>query len=261
MPISLANTGSLLIIIAVICLTIGYVFGWMISSIQHGKEDKKDADVEKNGASPAAAETAEEIKPVSVAASDLGAGLLRLRQGVNADELLVDISGKTWSDASSLSMGDRAEIESALRKTAQWMGLTYQLGEPAPAPIVPAQAAAAAPVVKMAEANEAPRQASVIAGVTNAIADALQPVVKKDAPLSIVQQIDEIFQAMMAGTPYETQKIYLVEDPKKGVIVRVGNDIYEGVNAVPEGEIKKMLRTAVAEWERRQELNRRRQAV
>ena len=28
---------------------------------------------------------------------------------------------------------------------------------------------------------------------------------------------------------------------KKGVIVRVGTDVYEGVNAVPEGEIKKML--------------------
>ncbi|HMN62453.1 MAG TPA: hypothetical protein PJ988_18960, partial [Anaerolinea sp.] len=115
--------------------------------------------------------------------------------------------------------------------------------------------------VEVPEVGQASRQASVIAGMTNALADVLQPTVKKEAPLSIVQQIDEILQGMLAGTEFEGKQVYLAEDPKKGVIVRVENDTYEGVNAVPEGKIKTLLRTAVTEWERRQELNRRRQKV
>ena len=161
----------------------------------------------------------------------------------------------------SLTMDARTQIESALRQTAGWMGLTSQLGEPAPAvaPAVVSPVAEAA--VEVPEVGQASRQASVIAGMTNALADVLQPTVKKEAPLSIVQQIDEILQGMLAGTEFEGKQVYLAEDPKKGVIVRVENDTYEGVNAVPEGKIKTLLRTAVTEWERRQELNRRRQKV
>ena len=67
---------------------------------------------------------------------------------------------------------------------------------------------------------------------------------------------------MLAGTPYENKKIFLTEDPNEGVIVRVDNEVYEGVDAVPEGEIKKIaagprLRNGNA----RQEISRRRQTV
>jgi len=251
MPASLADSGSLLVIIAIICLTIGYVFGWLISSMQRGKEEKREVEVVDDAPAEKPAEA-----PAVVAEAP---SILRVRQGETAEDLVVQIGDKTFGAAGSLSVDDRTQIENALRRTADWMGLAYQLGEPAPA----AAAAVVSPVVEgvvaVPDASQTPpRQASVIAGMTNALADALQPTVKKEAPLSIVQQIDEIFQGMLTGTEYEGKKVYLAEDPKKGVIVRVENDTYEGVNAVPEGKIKTLLRTAVTEWERRQELNRRR---
>jgi hypothetical protein len=261
MPAALGESGSFLVIIAIVCLTIGYVFGWLISSILHGREEKKEQEkaVEENLAA-AAALPENNQQPIPVISGNKGV-IFALRQGDSAESLVVEFDGKMVRDPASLSLDDRTQIESALHQTATWMGLTYQLGEPAPAVAISVPVQAATISAAGVEAMDAPGPASVIAGVTTALADVLQPTVKKEAPLSIVQQIDVILQEMLPGTPYENQKIYLVEDPKKGVIVRVGTDVYEGVNAVPEGEIKKLLRAAVAEWERRQEMSRRRQTV
>jgi hypothetical protein len=275
MPASLADSGSLLVIIAVVCLAIGYVFGWLISSIQRGKEESREPAISADEDGQVSKVEIEKVVLPPVAEPAPKPAILMLRQGERPGSLVVEVSGKTVTDSGSLTMQDRRRIESALRRIANWMGLAYQLGDVPQstasqnAPDLPTgpTVATGAPEISgftnldLSEGNNGPRQVSVISGVTNAIADVLQPPAKKDAPLSIVQQIDEIFQAMLEGTDYEDKKIFLAEDPKRGVIVRVGSDVYEGVNAVPDGEVKVMLRSAVAEWERRQETNRRRQKV
>lgn len=72
-----------------------------------------------------------------------------------------------------------------------------------------------------------------------------------EKPKSIVEQIDEILQEKLADTPHADKEIRLVEDPVRGVIVWVGLDHYNGVEAVPDLAIKTILREAAAEWERR----------
>jgi hypothetical protein len=145
------------------------------------------------------------------------------------------------------------------------MGLSYQLGAPAaqPLPPTPSQPVrrvtgplnpADAPV-EPADASQPP---SILSGVTTALADAMVPTTKKAAPKSIVEQIDEVLQGMLPGTPFENEKVYLAESPRHGVVVRVGAQTYEGIEAVPEGEVKKLLRAAVAEWEKQQEKAQRR---
>ncbi len=65
-------------------------------------------------------------------------------------------------------------------------------------------------------------------------------------------QIEDILQDMIIGTPMENQGIHLKEDPTRGVIVSVGPNSYEGIDAVPDPEIKATIRAAVSKWEKRQ---------
>jgi hypothetical protein len=85
------------------------------------------------------------------------------------------------------------------------------------------------------------------------LARALQSEVRNPAPApkSIAAQIDDILQEVLENSPLESRAIRLLELPTKGMVVMVGLDQYEGVEAVPDDEIKGMIRSAVAEWERR----------
>jgi hypothetical protein len=66
---------------------------------------------------------------------------------------------------------------------------------------------------------------------------------------SIVAQIDSVLQARLAGTPLAAKGIRLQESPEGGVLVWVGVSKYEGVDEVPDEEIKAALRAAISEWE------------
>ncbi len=73
----------------------------------------------------------------------------------------------------------------------------------------------------------------------------------QETPKSITAQIDDVLQDMLDESAHENQAIRLIEDPGKGVVVMVGLDQYEGVEAVPDPEIRSLIRSAVAEWESR----------
>jgi hypothetical protein len=85
------------------------------------------------------------------------------------------------------------------------------------------------------------------------LARALQPDlhVPEPPPRSITAQIDDILQEKLQDSPFASSLIRLVELPSKGVVVMVGKDQYEGVDAVPDEDIRQLIRSAVAEWERR----------
>ncbi len=67
-------------------------------------------------------------------------------------------------------------------------------------------------------------------------------------PLSMVEQIDAILQRKMAESPSGPRGVRLVEgsDGSLRVFVGVLSYAYEGV---PDDEVKRMIREAVAEWE------------
>ena len=66
---------------------------------------------------------------------------------------------------------------------------------------------------------------------------------------SIVTQIDSILQMRLVGTPLEERGIFLTQSPDGGVIVYVGLTRYQGVDEVPDPEIKAAIRGAISEWE------------
>jgi len=71
------------------------------------------------------------------------------------------------------------------------------------------------------------------------------------APLSIVAQIEHILQDSLAGTPLAGRGIHLQESPEGGVIVWVGLQRFEGIDAVLEAEVKAAIRQAVEAWEKK----------
>jgi hypothetical protein len=73
-------------------------------------------------------------------------------------------------------------------------------------------------------------------------------------PASIAVQIDEILQEKLAGTELVGRGIKLLELPGRGLVFIVGLNRYEDVEAVPDPEIRGLIRESVAEWERRQEI-------
>jgi hypothetical protein len=80
-------------------------------------------------------------------------------------------------------------------------------------------------------------------------------IAKEDRPSvpanSIVGQIDSVLQARLEGTSLGERGIFLTQSPEGGVIVYVGLTRYNGVDEVPDPEIKAAIRAAISEWEDR----------
>jgi hypothetical protein len=108
------------------------------------------------------------------------------------------------------------------------------------------------PISTPAEIPSTPVQRPSISPV-DVIARALQPdkSALQPPPKSIAGQIDEILQEMLENSDIAVKAVRLMELPNKGMVVMVGLKQYEGVDAVPDDEIKNIIRSAVAEWERR----------
>jgi hypothetical protein len=152
-------------------------------------------------------------------------------------------------------VGDSSQLEARLSPP------TPVTDSEKPKPIIEAAVPTTLPPVEAppgaSEAGELPSASSPAQRPTlspvNVIARALQAEVRspQPPPKSIATQIDEILQEMLENSTLATRAIRLLELPNKGMVVMVGLDQYEGVDAVPDEEIKKVIRAAVAEWEKR----------
>ncbi len=68
--------------------------------------------------------------------------------------------------------------------------------------------------------------------------------------LSIVEQIDEILQEKLAGSPLAHKEIRLKEIPG-GMAVLVGMERYNSLDEVPDPEIRALIKAAAREWNER----------
>ncbi|MEL7591177.1 MAG: hypothetical protein AAGU17_07755 [Anaerolineaceae bacterium] len=69
------------------------------------------------------------------------------------------------------------------------------------------------------------------------------------AALTITQQIGAVLDNMLRGTDLEDKGIRLSENADHGVDVYVGNEKFEGIEAVPYPQVRQMIHEAVMRWE------------
>lgn len=98
----------------------------------------------------------------------------------------------------------------------------------------------------MANENSERPRIDIVKGIRLAIEGS---PAKKES--SIAAQVDEILQERLKGTELEQRGIRLMELPGRGMVVMIGLDQYDAVDDVPFPDIKAMLKSAVAEWERK----------
>lgn len=79
-----------------------------------------------------------------------------------------------------------------------------------------------------------------------------EPVEAKPDPhtMSIVHQIDAILQEMLQDTDLKIKAIRLDENPAHEVIVWIGVTRYEGIESIPDLEVKSLIKQAVDRWEK-----------
>jgi len=156
----------------------------------------------------------------------------------NAGGLRLKLDGQRI-DVATINPEQRKRIIAVLTQIRPWLEVATPAPQPArpasaqPAPVRPAPAAVARP-------GQSPRPVPAPGNEDE------EPVV---APGSIVEQVDSILQTQMVGTPLIEKGIRLQESPEGGVIVWVGIKKYEGIDDVPDDQIKAAIRAAITTWE------------
>jgi hypothetical protein len=159
------------------------------------------------------------------------------RTGSNKVWLAMD--GTRLNDKAALQPGQYQRLLNLVLDLRPWLEMTQPAAARAVAAPQPVRPAAPAPVsqppVKVEKKN------GTLADET------VQPAPVLD---SIIQQIDKVLQAKLETSAFKERGIQLVEGPGGIVIVKDGINRFEGVDAIPDPEVKTLIRQAVADWEK-----------
>jgi hypothetical protein len=216
-----------------------YIFG-LFEGRSQGRKRRIAEEQEEKKKQPAS-------PPATAAADD--PGLLRIKN--KNGTLTLDLDGARV-DATSLSPDQRKRLIELLSLMRPWLE-----GKPAPAapPSSPAPSAKPMPVSSQQETPAPTAPVTPQTAPLPATPASSSPKAKKDdkpaAPVSIVEQINEILQNRIMNTGLASRGVTLLESPSGGVNVYVGIEKYEGIDSVPDEEVKTAIRAAIAEWEKK----------
>lgn len=172
----------------------------------------------------------------------------------NGKALLVKMEGIAASEPAQLVPEQRERFEQALHDMRLWI----QPGASAFDPYIPVEkslpvADPASPLF-MEEGNDLWAQEPVAESAISATQEILEePAPASMGVRSIVQQIDDVLQTLVAESPLQERGVRLVEDMQHGVTVWVGLEKYNGLDAVPYPEVHTIVRRAVEIWEQKGE--------
>jgi hypothetical protein len=158
--------------------------------------------------------------------------------------LVVEMNGVSYDQESKLRAEQRRTLESLVRELQTWLGRPTS----AAAIAVPHQPVKSEPAKEQpVDSQEGPSRnpLKIFGGV-------LQPQKESDVDeldLSIVAQIDQILQTRLEELHLEDKGIQLVEGPDQGMIIEIGLDKYTEIEAIPDEEIRQLIRASVADWE------------
>lgn len=158
--------------------------------------------------------------------------------------LVVEMNGVSHRQESDLHTDQKRLLVNLTRELQSWIGSSTTAA---------AEPAAEAAILKTAlpQTDEVKKSPSL--NPLKVFSDSLQPLKKSDADVidqSIVSQIDSILQDKMEGTHLEDRGVRLVEGHDQGMVIEIGLDKYTEIEAIPDEQIRNLIRLSVAEWEK-----------
>jgi hypothetical protein len=165
-------------------------------------------------------------------------------QDRKSGNLFPEVNGKVIRYPADLSASQRERLVGQLQTLLAWLTPASETVLPLATPPVEQ------PVPEFNPSTPLPQPPKF--SPIDMVARAVQPEPRPAAPeKSMLMQIDEILQEKLSSTPLAGQGIRLIDHPTKGLVVMVGLSQYEGVDEVPDPEIRSLIRDSVAEWEKR----------
>ena len=240
----------------------GLVFVYLFGLFEgRGQGYKKRKAEEEQGRKEEPLPPAAPLKTETITVDD--PGLLRIKD--ENGSFVLELDGRRVNPT-SLSSDQRKRLIDMLNIMRPWLE-----GRSAPAAAAPPKPAPSSASPRPSTVDErlnalgapaperqsAPSQPEPPAPRQAAPPPATRPstIAKEDRPAapanSIVSQIDSILQEQLAGSHLEERGIFLAQSPEGGVTVYVGLTRYDGIDDVPDPEIKTAIRLAIAEWEKR----------
>ncbi|MFH1633598.1 MAG: hypothetical protein ABIG63_06255 [Chloroflexota bacterium] len=223
-----------ILIVVIVCLLIGFLTGDLIRSIRARNNEAEPED-------PPEAISKKE------APNSHWTEILTLWRDRRNESLILEIRGQTFQRETDFAAPARDHLLRTVTELRNWL-------EPTSAtPSSDKEIAISTDPTAKAVLSSTP-QSRIKFNPLETFANALRADVPKldMLPDSIVAQIDAILQAQLKTSPIEEKAIRLMELPGKGMVVMVGLNQYEEIDDVPDESIRALIRSAVAEWERRE---------
>lgn len=154
----------------------------------------------------------------------------------------------------TLTVEQRTRLVSVLVQIRPWVdGKTLAPAAPKPPDPVP-ETVAAVLVASTPVGTQPAAAAPVRVDVARGFRTLLESDIKKPEPPkppSIVSMIDEVLQKKLESSPLAAKKIRLEEGAVGEVVVFVGATKYSGIDAVPDDDIKAIIRESITEWDKK----------
>ncbi|MGQ0603680.1 MAG: hypothetical protein ACT4QE_18520 [Anaerolineales bacterium] len=214
----------------------------------------------------------ERLAPRAAPADPANHEVLRVLRDKLTGRVLVEISGKRYAEMSDVKESDvRRALLLTMRDLQEFIGMSAAIvGATMVTPPVTLSATTeaqanpslggnppvqlnAAPLPK-APTNEAaaPLRAPSM-NLFKQIAITRELSAKELPPIKLLaEQIDEVLQHIIAGTPFAAQHLHVASGPNNGVIFEVGPQVYDAVDQIPDATLQTVFREAIRRWEQQQ---------
>jgi len=224
---------------------VGYAAGLIEMHLRRARKIRQLQEALKDAQSKPQAESAPASAPVQGNPSAPGKGEL-LRAGHDeSGKLWLEMDAARFENQEPMPPEQRRRLVNLVLELRPWLDAS-QVAAPRP----PVQTPAAVPVPPLQKTVE-PVRPTLVNAFTALTGKASKDETVKVEPKSIVAQIDDVLQAILVNTVFKDQDIHLLEGAGGVVLVQVGGNKYDGIDAVPNPEVKGLIRQAVAAWEKR----------
>jgi hypothetical protein len=248
---------AIVLILAVVCFFIGIIAAYLVQSLREESkspqaaphpEGETEAEVSNAATSPGLSqvpapvdeEVLEESTPSTIGLVEVA----RFWREESSRHPALEMDGKIFRKPEDLSLSQSAKLEAAIREITSW------LRKPVVSERSPFESDAfLSSEVSQPSAFKPPRLSPL-----NVLKNSLDADVRsslKSTPKSLAAQVDEILQTKLAGSELAERGIRIMDTPSADLIVMVGLDKYDGLDAIEDAEIQAIIRDAVAEWGRR----------